>query len=138
MTVRHTVVAIQPIRLGQCRRTTGGSPLFFCMNGAEYRAMVSALGVSVATRHANFVEQLTPTKLGLEAFGGSLTAGDQLQELLTTLPGNFKSLPMAGRGRPVGEWGNGTGAIDRSEVTQPVGGLTDAHDRNRNCFGSGS
>jgi hypothetical protein len=43
MTVRHTVVAIQPIRLGQCRRTTGGSPLFFCMNGAEYRAMVSAL-----------------------------------------------------------------------------------------------
>jgi hypothetical protein len=98
MTVRHTVVAIQPIRLGQCRRTTGGSPLFFCMNGAEYRAMVSALGVSVATRHANFVEQLTPTKLGLEAFGGSLTAGDQLQELLTTSPGNFKSLPMAGGG----------------------------------------
>jgi hypothetical protein len=39
---------------------------------------------------------MTPTKAGLEAFGGSLKAGDLLQELLTTLPTNFTSIPVSG------------------------------------------
>jgi hypothetical protein len=48
------------------------------------------------TRHANFVQQMTPTKAGIEAFGGSLKAGDLLQEMLTTLPDNFTSIPVPG------------------------------------------
>jgi hypothetical protein len=113
--------------------------VFLHERGGISRDGLSA-GVSVATRHANFVEQLTPTKLGLEAFGGSLTAGDQLQELLTTSPGNFKSLPMAGGGS-VQLVNGGTGLAqltDQKSLSLSVGGLTDAHDRNRNCFGSGS
>jgi hypothetical protein len=35
-------------------------------------------------RHANFVEQITPTTAGKKIFGGSLAANDLLQELLTT------------------------------------------------------
>jgi hypothetical protein len=50
------------------------------------------------TRHANFVEQLTPTEAGREAFGDSLTAGDQLRELLTTLGSNppLNVIPLPG------------------------------------------
>jgi hypothetical protein len=50
------------------------------------------------TRHANFVEQLTPTEAGREVFGNSLMAGDQLRELLTTLGSNppLNVIPLPG------------------------------------------
>jgi hypothetical protein len=70
---------------------------FALATGSLVSASLSLNGVPVpGTRHANFVEQMTPTKAGLEAFAGSLHAGDLLQELLTTLPTNFTSFPVAG------------------------------------------
>ena len=50
------------------------------------------------TRHANFVESLTPAAAGREAFGNSLMAGGQLRELLTTLGTNppFNLIPFPG------------------------------------------
>jgi hypothetical protein len=48
------------------------------------------------TRHATFLEQMTPTKDGLEAFDGSLRSGDLLQAILTTLPDKFTSVPATG------------------------------------------
>lgn len=74
---------------------TGGD--FALATGSLVSASLSLNADPVAgTRHASFVEQMTPTKAGLEAFGGSLKAGDLLQELLTTLPGNFNSIPLPG------------------------------------------
>jgi hypothetical protein len=91
------------------------------------------------TRHANFVEQLTPTKPGFEVFGSSLTAGDQLQELLTTLPSNFNSIPVAGGGN-IQLVNGGTGLAQltsQKSFSLSVGELTDGHDRSWSCPGNG-
>jgi hypothetical protein len=74
---------------------TGGD--FALATGSLVSASLALNGDPVpGTRHANFVEQMTPTKAGLEAFGGSLMAGDLLQEMLTTLPDKFTSIPVPG------------------------------------------
>jgi hypothetical protein len=70
---------------------------FALATGSLVSASLSLNAVPVpGTRHANFVEQMTPTKAGLEAFAGSLHADDLLQELLTTLPTNITSTPVSG------------------------------------------
>jgi hypothetical protein len=50
---------------------------------------------TTGTRHADFVEKLTPTLAGTILSGGSLKAGALLQEQLTTPATAFKAMPQA-------------------------------------------
>ncbi len=72
---------------------------FALATGTLFSAALAINAIPVPnTRHANFVETITPTEAGREAFGGSLNAGDQLRELLTTLGSNppLNVIPLPG------------------------------------------
>jgi hypothetical protein len=93
------------------------------------------------TRHANFVEQITPTKAGLEAFGDSLKTGDQLRELLTTLGSNppFDLIPLPGGDFTVVVNG-GTGTVQlttQNSLRLSVDDLSRDHGARWSCVGDG-
>ena len=53
-----------------------------------------SLDPATMTRHADFVETLTPTWQGTALLAGSIHAGSILEEKLTTPPSTFQSLPQ--------------------------------------------
>ena len=57
-----------------------------------------SLDTSTMTRHADFVESLTPTLAGAVLSAGSIQPGSLLEEKLTTPPSTFQSIPQADGG----------------------------------------
>ncbi len=53
-----------------------------------------SLDPTTMTRHADFVESLTPTLEGTALLGGSIHQGSLLEEKLTTPPSAFQSIPQ--------------------------------------------
>src|SRR5690348_10304826 len=73
-------ISATPTGIGFANGTCGD----YALATGHYVSAQLSIDTSTNARHADFVQALTPTKAGQEAFGGSLVDGDLLRELLTT------------------------------------------------------
>jgi hypothetical protein len=73
---------------------------------------------STGTRHANFVEMLTPTELGSKFSDGTLKAGMLMQEILTSPASKLSSIPQPD-GSSINLLNGGTATIDFQSADAP-------------------